>query len=594
MNQVSGRFSHAALWVGGLAEATILQVGSVTPGRIAMVMGLSLKPEHLRRYRDVARLMRRFGWNDLAQQAGFDHDSLESDRPVSEACNGALEHQIKAEELTVELERLGPTFIKLGQLLSTRVDLLPPEYLHALARLQDQVQPFPFQEVERTIEDELGVKISRMFSEFEQAPIAAASLGQVHRAALRDGRRVAIKVQRPDIRDGIAHDLESLTEIARFLDAHTEMGRKYDFERIIAQLRKSLIAELDYRQEARHLSLIRANLQSFQNIIIPKPIEDFTTMRVLTMEYVSGRKITDLSPVALIELDRCALAEELSSAYLKQILVDGFFHADPHPGNVLLSDDSKVVLLDLGMVARIGPRMQENLVKLLLAISEGRGEDAARLALDQGELKDDADRDEFLRRAAEFVSRHQDARLEDIQAGRVVMEFHNIAAESGIRMPTEFTMIGKALLNLDMVTRALDPQFDPNASIRRNAASMLSHRMRQNLSSGKFFSSVLEASEFAQRLPERLNRLLDNVSNNQFKVEVDAIDEDALICGLQKIANRICVGLILAALIIGAALIMRIETPFELMGYPGLAILLFAFAALGGIGLVINIWRNDR
>jgi ubiquinone biosynthesis protein len=401
-------------------------------------------------------------------------------------------------------------------------------------------------------------------------------------------------VQRPDIREGIAHDLEALMEIARFFDSHTEIGRKYEFERIMAQLRKSLIAELDYRQEARHLALLRDNLRSFERIVVPRPIDDFTTMRVLTMEYVSGRKITDLSPVALIEIDRCGLAEELSSAYLKQMLVDGFFHADPHPGNVLLSDDGRLVLLDLGMVSRLSPRLQESLVKLLLAISEGRGEDAAQIALELAEEKDDANREEFLRRGAEFVSRHQDARLQDIQAGRVVIEFHSIAAENGIRMPSEFAMIGKALLNLDMVTRALDPKFDPNASIRRNAANMLSYRMKQNLSPGKFFSSILEASEFAQRLPERLNRILERVSKNELKVEIDAIDEDALICGLQKIANRICVGLILAALIIGAALIMRIETPFEIMGYPGLAILLFAFAAVGGIGLVINIWRSDR
>jgi predicted unusual protein kinase regulating ubiquinone biosynthesis (AarF/ABC1/UbiB family) len=274
--------------------------------------------------------------------------------------------------------------------------------------------------------------------------------------------------------------------------------------------------------------------------------------------------------------------------------VDGFFHADPHPGNVLLSDDGRLVLLDLGMVSRIGVRLQESLVKLLLAISEGRGDDAANIALEQGELKDDANQPEFLRRASEFVARHQDARVEEIQAGRVVMEFHSIAAENGIRMPAEFTMIGKALLNLDMVTRTLDPQFDPNASIRRNAASVLSQRMKQNLTPGKFYSSVLEASEFAQRLPERLNRLLENVSNNQFKVEVDAIDEDALICGLQKIANRITLGLILASLVIGAALIMRIETSFTLLGYPGLAILLFAAAATGCVGLAVSIVRSDR
>ena len=554
-----------------------------------MVMGLSLKPEHLKRYKDIASLFARYGRSDIINQGGF-NGTLEASRNTDRDVG----IKAKAADLADDLEKLGPTYVKLGQMLSTRSDLLPPEFLEALSRLQDQVEPFSFEEVEKIISTELGVRLTKVFVEFEQTPLAAASLGQVHRASLRDGRIVAVKVQRPNIHEQLAADLEAFAEIATFLDAHTEAGRRYQFTKIVAEFRKTLMEELDYREEAKHLNQLRANLCEFERIIVPEPILDLTTPCVLTMEFVRGRKITALSPVALIELDREGLAEELSRAYLKQILVDGFFHADPHPGNIHLSEDGRLILLDLGMVARLSPRTQEELVKLLLAISEARGDDASRIVLKFGETTVDAKRDEFTRRASEFIARHEHATLDQMQAGHVVLELYRIAADTGIRLPQEFTMIGKALLNLDTITRTLDPNFDPNASIRRNAATLLQQRMRRKLSPGNFFDSLLEASEFAQRLPERLNRIMENVADNKLRVEVDAIDEDALIGGLQKIANRITVGLILAALIIGAALIMRIQTPFTLWGYPGLAILLFAFAALGGAILIINIWRSDR
>ena len=340
-------------------------------------MGLSLKPQHLKRYKDVAVLLMKYGRSDLVKAAGLD-PTLDDESPAATATDPA------ASELANDLERMGPTFIKLGQLLSTRPDILPLPYLQALTRLQDRVEPFSFAEVESIVISELGVRLSKAFSEFEAKPVAAASLGQVHRAAMRDGRPVAVKVQRPDIRERVMEDLDALEEIAEFLDDHTEMGRRYGFVQILDEFRRSLLRELDYRQEAQNLTLLRRNLSEFSAIVVPAPIEDYTTSRVLTMEYVSGTKITTLSPVALLELNGAALAEQLFRAYLKQILVDGFFHADPHPGNVLVTDAGQIALLDLGMVGRIAPRLQEPLLQLLLAISEGQSDDAVALRAEGG------------------------------------------------------------------------------------------------------------------------------------------------------------------------------------------------------------------
>ena len=341
-------------------------------------MAISLRPQHLTRYRQIAWLLAKYGRSDLVKSSGLEQ-TLQAEERVTP------KEAAKADELAADLEKLGPTFVKLGQLLSTRVELMPQAYLEALARLQDKVEPFGFDEVEKIVSSELGVRMSKAFSDFEMVPIASASLGQVHLAHLRDGRAVAVKVQRPAIREAMVDDLDALEEIAAFLDEHTEFGKRYEFRLMLEQFRKSLLRELDYRQEASNLSTFREQLRNFERIIVPAPIADYCTSRVLTMEYVPGVKITEMSPLARMEFDGAALAEELFRAYLDQILVHGFFHADPHPGNVFLTDDYRIALIDLGMVGRVMPRLQEDLLQLLLAISEGRGDEAAQIAIKIGD-----------------------------------------------------------------------------------------------------------------------------------------------------------------------------------------------------------------
>jgi predicted unusual protein kinase regulating ubiquinone biosynthesis (AarF/ABC1/UbiB family) len=551
-------------------------------------MALSLKPERLKRYKDVVALLIKYGRGDLVQQSSLTSVSGVEERALQKKA------EPKAEELADDLERLGPTFIKLGQLLSTRSDLLPPPYLEALSRLQDQVEPFSIQEVENIVSTELGGRLSKLFSEFEREPVAAASLAQVHRARMRDGRAVVVKVQRPNIREQIVEDLEALEEAAGFIDAHTEVGRRYEFSNMLAELRRSLLRELDFQKEASNLMRLSASLREFENLIVPEPIEDYTTSRVLTMEYISGRKITDVSPLRLMEIDGMALSEELFRAYLKQILVKGFFHADPHPGNVLLTDDNRIALIDLGMVAHISRRFQENLLRLLLAISEGHGDEAAQIAIKMGEAKPNFDEQDFKNRVTNLVARHADATLEQIDAGQVALEITRIAADCWFRLPSQFTMIAKALLNLDQVVYTLAPEFDPNAIIRDEASSILTRKVTESVDSGSILSRIIEVKEFVERLPNRVNKILDAVGNNELKIAVDAIDEKVLLEGLQKVANRITLGLILAALIIGAALMMRVETSFKIFGYPGLPTIFFLLAAIAGLVLIASIVFTDK
>ncbi len=504
------------------------------------------------------------------------------------------DHSKDAEKLACDLEHLGPTFVKLGQILSTRADLLPPVYIEALGRLQDRVEPFPFSEVEPIVETELGVRLSKAFGTFDSTPLAAASLGQVHRATLRDGRLVAVKVQRPGVAEQVRADLATLVEITEWLDARRDANATYRFSEFAGEFRRALIAELDYRQEAANLRKLCGHLSRFESIVVPLPVDDYTTGRVLTMDYVRGTKVTALSPLTRLDVDGEHLGRELVRAYLHQIIGDGFFHADPHPGNVFLTDDNRLALIDLGMVGHLSPRLQERLLELLLVGAEGRADEAADIVIDLGERTELFNESALRKDITELVGTHRHSTVADLQVGCLLLDVNRMAGSRGLRPPSDLAMLGKTLLNLDHVARALAPALDVNATIRSEAVSLMRRRMLKSTSPGNMLTTVLEAKQFAERLPRRVNRVLDALAGNDLRLRVEMIDEGAVIDGLQKVANRIALGLILAALIIGAAVIMQVPTTFRLFGYPGLAIVLFLLAATGGAMLALQIVLHDR
>jgi len=548
---------------------------------------MNLSASHLKRYKDIASLLWRYGRSDLAKQMQADN-TFETEETVPIDPDGA------PERLAKDLEGMGPTYVKIGQVLAGRPDLMPLAYRQALARLQDDVKPFAYEEVERIVEREIGARISKAFSRFDREPIAAASLGQVHSAALRDGRAVVVKVQRPDIRPQIAEDFEVLAQIARLLDRHTDAGRRMRFSSTLEEFRTTIAHELDYEREAQNLITVAENLREFDLIVVPQPISDYSTKSVLTMEYIDGRKISKFGPLDRLETDGSVLTRQIFQAYLKQILTDGLFHADPHPGNVFITHDNKIALLDLGMVGRTSPGMQDKLIKLLIAMSEGKGEDAAEVALDISEKVEGFDSAEFRRRITKLVASHRDEGLQRMNVGQSLLELVRDARETGLYVPSELVLLGKTLLQLDEVGRILDPTFDPNAEIRRNVGELMARRARQDMNQGSVFGSLLEMKNFVGGLPMRVNRIMDAAANGGLEVKVKVPDTSLVIEAMQKIANRITAGIVLAALIVGAALLMRVQTRFELWGYPGLAILCFITAAGGAMWLLAEIFVHDR
>ncbi len=546
----------------------------------------TLQVKHLKRYKDLAWLLMKYGRLDIVKE-------FEPDLPLEQA--PPLDKNAPSpEELVKDLQTLGPTFMKLGQLLSTQTDILPDAYADALAKLQDHADPFPYPEVEKIIQEELKAKVRDIFIEFDPQPLAAASLAQVHRAILPSQRIVAVKVQRPHIRKGIIEDLEVLDELAHFLENKTKWAKRYAFVEKVRELRSTLINELDYQKEAINLITFKRNLREFRNIIVPSPIKDYTSTRVLTMEFLEGKNITKLSPLIRMDINGNKLADEVFKAYLKQILLDGLVHVDPHPGNVYLSEDQRLILLDLGMVTRTTPQMQMGLLKILLAISEGQGEEVADIIMRLGRQTEEFNYHQFRNQVAALVAQYQELNWSQLPVGRLMLKISGIASETGIILPPTFNMLGKALLNLDQAGKILAPNFNPNDAIRENAAELLDDRMRRNFTSGIFYRTLIEATEFLQHLPARLNDFSHILSRNDLKLQIDAIDEKRLMRGFEKVANRITVGLILAALIIGASQLMKVDTSFTILGYPGFAMLLFLAAVVGGVLLVVNILMTDE
>ena len=545
--------------------------------------------EQLNRYSSIAGLLVKYRNAGVLQGVALDEDSLaKASEPVDTDA-------ASPEQFVADLEALGPTFIKVGQMLSTRPDLVPDPYREALTRMQDDVEPFAFEQVHRIIEQDLDVRLSKLFSGFDEEPLAAASLGQVHRARLRDGTEVVVKVQRPDIEEVIQNDLAAFKRLAGAVDHFTRVGRQYRFSDWVRELGDTLLSELDYRLEARNLLMVGEAIEDFEEITVPEPVMDLCGERVLTMTYLPGRKVTEIPGPTRTETDFDGLADALIRAYLDQVFVHGVIHSDPHPGNVLLLDDGRLGLIDFGMVAHLNPGSQNDLLKLLFAAVDGRGRDAANLSMELGSPLPEFDRDGYFNAMDKLVARYSAYESEDyLSEGRLVLEMTRIAASHGLNPPSELSLLGKTLLNLDAVTQALSPGFNTQDTVESHLQRVLRHRLFDSVKPSSIASEILEMKEFTRQLPNRLSQILGNLANNRFRLRVEGLDDPLLMKNLQKIANRISSGMVVAALIIGAAMLMSIETRFTLFGYPGLAIIMFALASLLGFYLVISAILTDR
>ncbi|MDF0720051.1 AarF/UbiB family protein [Kaistella sp. PBT33-4] len=527
----------------------------------------------------------------------YDSDIVKStaNTALKEEAETDLEFSQKPEELVEDLKKMGPTYVKLGQLLSTRPDLLPDHYLKALANLQDDVETISYEEVEKIFEEEIGVRIKKAFVEFDPVPLASASIGQVHKAVLHSGRIVAVKIQRPGVRRNFLEDLDTLQQMADLAVSHSKAARKYALNDIIEELRYILLNELDYNKEAQNLTILRENLKMFDYLIIPSPVVEYSSSKVLTMDFIAGKKITSLGKLIRTEVDFNPLIDDLVEAYLKQIIVDGFAHADPHPGNIHLTTDNKVALMDLGMVAKFSPKLQEKIMMLLVGMSKKDGDAISEALLEMSEFDNvTANVDSFRKNINRLVMDSTSTNAEDMETGRVLLQMNRIAADQGIKLAVELNILGKILLNLDQIIAVLTPKYDLQQAIRRFMEKMVNQKMKQELKPENFYGYLLDNKKLAENLPGRLNKITERMAANEFELKIQALDEDRLTDGFQKVANRITSGLIIAAMIIGAALLMRIPSSYSILGYGILPFIFFIIAISLGLYLVYNIMFRDE
>lgn len=520
---------------------------------------------------------------------GLDLDAATAEAPIEAVDTGG------PEQFVDDLEALGPTFIKIGQALSTRADMVPAPYLAALERMQDDVAPVPFEEIRAVAEEELGIGLGKVFAEFDETPLGGASLAQVHRATLRDGREVAVKIQRPGIVEGILADLDALASLAAKADRITDLGRRLQFGDWVHEFRKTLLAELDYRSEAENLERFGEHFEGYPELYVPAPVWDLTRRRVLTMELVSGTKVTDLSGLRRTEQKMDGLASALMRGYLDQVFVHGEIHADPHPGNLLVTDDGRLALFDLGMVAHVPPRQRERLLKLLFAAVDGRGEEVAIEAIALGTRLEDFDEEQFLREVGQMVARYAaHTAAQGLSEGRLVLELVRLATACGLRTPPEMSLLGKTLLNLERVAEALDPDVDVKRIVESHLEHVMRDRLRKSFSPANLASELMEVQALVREAPRKLTDILSLLAENKLQVRVTGLEESHLLESLHKIANRISAGVVTAALILASALMMRVETDTRLFGYPAIAMVLFLVGAGLGLAIVASALLGDR
>lgn len=497
------------------------------------------------------------------------------------------------ERVRITLEELGPTFIKLGQLASTRIDLFPQEIIRELAKLQDNVKPVPFEDIKKIIEEEFNIPLENLFSEFSRTPVASASIGQVHRAKLKTGEEVAIKVQRPNIENTIEKDLEILNDLAILIENRTDWGKNYRVYDIVKELSSSLRMELDYTREAKNAERCATKIKKLDYVKIPDVFWDYTTKRVLTMEFIHAQKLDAFIQAGASE-DKEKIAMNFAHCMFEQIFVGGFFHADPHPGNVFITADRKITLIDFGMVGRLSPQMKFDLASLLIALKDDDLEEITAIVTKIGQLSEETNRDRLLFDLDHLLAKYANVSLKKVNISELLNEVIRICYENQIRIPADLTLLAKTLLTMEGVLSRLHPDF-----VLMDLAEPFGRRLIRERYEPK--AIIKNARSKFREIQNILNQfevfLRSFTKKGKLQVEMDLPDIQDLLHKMDRITNQLSFSIVLLAfsimmsgLVIGAA-IMKEQTilwSFPVIEIGGIA------ATLMFLWLLYSILKSGR
>jgi len=538
----------------------------------------------------------RNGFGLIVKELGL-QDLLSFPKRFNKVEQQEIHLKTKAERIRSFLEELGPTFIKIGQIASTRPDLIPADIIHELEQLQDKLSSFSYQEVKQIIEEELDCAIEDIFEEFQENPLAAASIGQVHYGLLKSGERVAIKIQRPNIEKIIETDLEILQHLAELAEIRLEWAARYQLRDIIEELSKSLRAELNYTIEGQNAEKVAHQFKYNPNICVPKVYWDYTTSKVLTMEYIEGIKLNELKKMDNQGLNRKVLAERVVQSILHQILIEGFFHGDPHPGNIIFLPGEVIVFMDFGMVGSLSPELKQHLASLVISMMRQNTRGVIKAITQMGLVPDDVNMKQLTADVEYLKQNYYDVPLSQLSLGKAVQELFNIAYKHHIQIPSDITLLGKTLLTIEGLVEKLDPELSILKVAEPFGRQLLKERYHPRKVTEDVLDYVIENGEILIQLPKQLKELTAVMQKGNMRIAITIPELNLFLTKLDRISNRLSFSIVLLSfsiimvgLIIGSSLSRKSTLLWNLpaieIGF-GVAILMFLW-------LLYSIFKSGK
>lgn len=555
------------------------------------VLSLNRRIRHYRRYRQVAETLIRHGFGYLVEQLElgpllpFRRRLFWRDKEPEVLSLGA--------RLRTVCESLGPTFVKLGQLLSSRTDLLPLEVTEELARLQDEVPPFPIDEVISVIEEETGRPLSESFAQFERKPLAAASIAQAHRAVLHDGSQVVVKVRRPGIETSIDTDIEILFGIAHLVEDRLS-PELFDPISLIREFARGIRRELDFTIEARNIKRFARNFENYPGVKIPEVYWDFTTPRLLVLEYIDGVKIDQIGAMDASGLDRSQLARRAADAFLKQVMIDGVFHGDPHPGNLLVQADGTLAFLDFGIVGRLDDAAMTQLAEIFLGFMENDAERVIKALARFEALGKETDRAALRDDLADLLEHYYGRSLKDVKIGPAVAAMMEVAHRHHLKFPPDLLLLSRAFLTVEGVVHRLNPDFSVAEAAAPFAKDLARYRLRPDRLARVVVSETTDYLEMLARIPVAVDTALDRLNRGETEIAFHHKGLDRLINRIDIVSNRVSFSVIIGSLIVGSSLIIQAQRGPLIFDLPLLGVLGYVVAGIFGMGLILSILRSGR
>lgn len=558
------------------------------------LVNITQKIRNIQRLRHILQVLVKYGFGYIIDRLNIEQNIIgrrfKKLAPIKKL--DVFDHPVPV-RVRRALEELGPTFIKLGQILSTRADLIPLEFCNELEKLQDQVPAFEYKKAEEQIRNEFKKPVSKIFDNFSTEPKAAASLAQVHSAELKTGEKVIVKIQRPNIKMTIATDLEILYWLANLAEKHIEESRIYNPVEVVNEFKKTILKEIDFNTEANNTERFRRNFKNDNTVYIPGIFRDLSTAKILTMERIEGIKSTDLKGIERAGLDRKQVAINGANALLKQIFIDGFFHADPHPGNMFVLDNNRIAFIDFGMVGRIDEEAKAQLASILSAFLERDIPEMSEAFIAVGAIEE-VNAKKLNLDLRDLMEHYYGISLKELRMGQLLVDIVDIVSQNKIKIPPDLFLLSKALITVEGIGRKLDPEFNMTVQAKPFAEKLVRQRYSAKNIAREIRKFAKALYGFTSSLPKDLNLILNKIKKGTLRVEFEHRGLENLIAQMDKVSNRVAFSVIIAALIIGSSIIMQTNKGPLFLGFPMLGIFGFLAAGIMGLWLAIAILRSGK